>query len=81
MAVVLWGSKTPGERERDRDRAVSNNKKKVSTFSYLLFLIFTYIYEGGNCEVSSFACLLVSQESPPFPISHSVVESTIEILT
>jgi hypothetical protein len=29
MAVVLWGSKTPGERERDRDRAVSNNKKKV----------------------------------------------------
>jgi len=26
---VLWGSKTPGERERDRDRAVSNNKKKV----------------------------------------------------
>lgn len=29
MAVVLWGSRTPGTAQIERDRAVTNNKKKV----------------------------------------------------
>lgn len=41
MAVVLWGSKTPGERERDRDRAVSNNKKKVIKMLMVVVVMFT----------------------------------------
>ena len=29
MAVVLWGSKTPGAAQIERDKTVNNNKKKV----------------------------------------------------
>ena len=30
MAVVLWGSRTPGAAQVERDKNVTNNKKKVS---------------------------------------------------
>jgi hypothetical protein len=52
MAVVLWGSKTPGERERDRDRAVSNNKKKVRQKKRHRLIVFPTAgrrFETGLC--------------------------------
>ncbi|XP_023342701.1 tachykinin-like peptides receptor 99D [Eurytemora carolleeae] len=41
MAVVLWGSRTPGTAQIERDRAVTNNKKKVIKMLMVVVLMFS----------------------------------------
>ena len=45
MAITLWSTKTPGTAQLERDIAVMNNKKKVSSRipSHARFLIYLLI--------------------------------------
>lgn len=44
MAVKLWGSKTPGNAQNERDKALLRNKKKVVKMLVIVVLLFGFCW-------------------------------------